>query len=217
MAKGIITGTVTGGGAKLVITDFDALKRGAYTPGQEIDYVSSNAVSEGYFVEGTIARDLQSGLYVFTVATILDSSPTIITGNTSGNITIGIGKAYYVKAGGKITGNVSVSGGVLLVSGGEANGNVSIGDNSSIICNSNATVGGGTFEVTGGGNNAVVTLKSSTINGKFSTDGITFVDLGDNDFNGHVSSNSDKYVIIRNNRVNGNKNLTVSNVIDDCF
>ncbi len=217
MAKGIIIGGGTGGGpSKLVITNFEALKRGDYTPGVEIDYVSGNPVSEGYLVEGTIARDLASGALVFTVATILDSTPTIVTGNTSGNITIGTGEVYFVKSTGKISGNVNVNGGVLYVSGGNANGNISIGANSSIICNSNATIGGGTFQVTGGGSNAVVSFQSCTINGKFSTNGITFVDLGGNNFNGNVSSNTDNYVIVKNNNVNGGKDLTISAVVNEC-
>ncbi len=215
MARGIIISGASGGN-KLVITNFDPLKKGDYIPGLEIGYVSGNTVAEGYLVEGIISRDLQSGLLVFNVATIVDSSPTVITGNTSGNITIGTGEAYYVKSTGKISGNVNVNGGVLFVSGGAANGNISIGSDSSIIGNSNAVIGGGTFQVTGGGSNAVVTFKSCTVNGKFSTSGITFVDLGGNNFNGHVESTNDKYVIIKDNTINGSKNLTVSNVINEC-
>ena len=214
MAKGIITGNVGGTGGKLIITDFDPNNRQA-KPGIEIDFTSTINVAEGHLVQGAVA--LTGGVLVFTVANVLDSAPTIITGNSSGAVTIGPDQCYYVKSGGQITGNVSVAGGVLLVSGGTANGNISIAANSSIIAKSGATIGGGTFQIGGSGGNAVVAFDHCTVNGLFSTSGIRYVDLGGNTFNGSLSSDNDRIVIITNNTSSGNnRDLTVTNVVEEC-
>ncbi len=214
MARGIVINSGTGGGGKLLITSFESkyYKTGLEPGAGEIDFTSSVQVAEGYLVDGTITP----GTNVFTVNSVLNSTPTIITNNASGQVTIGADQVYYVKSTGSITGNVSVNGGLLIVSGGAANGNISIGANSSIVGYSGATIGGGTFEIQGGGRNAVVALASCTVNGKFSTAGITFVNLGGNNFNGNVTSKGDEYVIIDGNTIGGNKNLSVTDVVDQC-
>ena len=217
MAKGIIINTGgTGVPPKLVISTFDASKRASYVPGKELDCTSQLKLDVGYLVEGTVAND-GTGNLVFTVVNVLDSTPTIITGNTSGNVSIGADQSYLVQSTGQITGNVSVNGGVLFVNGGKASGSVSIADNSTIICTTGSNVGGGTFDVSGTGSNASVAFKGVTVKGKFSTSGIAFVDLGGNNFNGNVSSDKDQYVTIKGNTIGGtNKNLTVSNVVNEC-
>ena len=217
MAKGIIVNTGgTGTPPKLIITTFDASKRSSYVPGKELNCASQLKIDVGYLVQGTVADD-GTGTLVFTVVNVLDSTPTVITGNTSGNISIGTDQSYIVQNTGQITGNVSVNGGVLLVNGGKASGNVSIADNSTIICTTGSSVGGGTFDVSGTGSNASVAFSGVTVNGKFSTSGIAFVNLGGNNFNGNVSSDKDQYVTIKGNTVGGsNKNLTVSNVVNEC-
>lgn len=217
MAKGIIIsiGATGGSGGKLVITDFDPSKRASYKPGTEVDFTTQTPVKEGFLVDGTVSVD-GHGVLLLTVSKILDSSPTVITSPTSGNITIGADQAYFVKSTGQISGSVSVDGGTLFVSGGKASGNISIGSNSTIIGNAQATISGGTFQITGSGTNACVSFRQCTINGKFSTNGITMVDLGGNNFNGNVESKSDKYVTITDNNINNNKDLIVSQVIDEC-
>jgi hypothetical protein len=216
MARGIVTNIGTGGTPpKLIITDFDPTQKTEYVPGKEMVLVSKIEIKEGYLLQGTVADD-GHGTITFTVTSVLDNNPTIITNNTNGNIIIGTDQVYMVVSTGQITGNVSVEGGVLLVNGGKAAGNVSIAANSSIICLNGASVGGGTFEVGGSGTNAAVALRNTTINGKFSTSGLTYVDLGENNFNGNVSSSQDGYVTIKNNTINNNKNLTVAQVVNEC-
>ncbi len=214
MAKGIINNIGTGGGGKLFISSFDAQQRGSFVPGRELGFTSSIKLGEAYLVEGTVAPNT-NGDYIFAVTSVLNASPTIITGNESG-VTVGVNEVCFVKSTGKIAGNVSVNGGVLVVQGGNANGNVSIGPDSTIIGNTGATIGGGSFEVTGGGKNASVAFKNCTINGKFSTTGITYVDLGNNNFNGSVTSKSDEYVVVEGNSINLGKDLSVTLVVVDC-
>jgi hypothetical protein len=216
MARGIVTNSGTGGvPPKLIITDFDPSKKMDYAPGKELTFASPIDIKEGYLVFGTVSDDGHGSL-LFTISKVLDNNPTIITSNTSGNISIATDKAYIVLATGQITGNVSVNGGVLLVNGGKSAGNISIASDSAIICLNGATIGGGTFEVGGSGANASVSLNNTTINGKFATSGITYINLGNNTFNGHVSSNLDKYVTIKNNTIGNNKDLTVSQVVIEC-
>jgi len=216
MAKGIVVNPGTGGvPPKLIITDFDTTNRAA-KPGKEIDLTSTTALGEGYLVQGTIAPNAL-GVLVFTVASVLDSAPNIVTSNQSGAVTIGSDQCYYVKTGGQITGNVNVNGGVLVVSGGTANGNISIAANSTIIGRSNATIGGGTFQVGGSGGNAVVVFDHCNVNGLFSTNGIHYVDLGGNTVNGSIRSDNDRIVTILNNTQTGNnRTLIVSNVVEEC-
>lgn len=216
MSKGIVTNTGTGGvPPKLLITDFDPLNKASFVPGKEMTFISQIDIKEGYLVQGSVSDDGR-GNFAFTVNKVLDNSPTIVADNLSGNITVGTDKAYVVISSGQITGNVSVNGGVLLVNGGKASGNISIANDSTIICLNGASVGGGTFEVGGSGSNASVALKNSIINGKFSTSGITFVDLGGNTFNGNVSSDKDGYVTIKDNTISNGKDLTVSQVVNEC-
>jgi hypothetical protein len=216
MARGIVINSGTGGAPpKLIITDFDPTKKMDYVPGKELAFASQVDIREGYLVQGTVGDDGHGGL-LFTISKVLDNNPTIVTANASGNISIASDKVYIVMSTGQITGNVSVSGGVLMVNGGKASGNISIANDSTIICLNGATVGGGTFEVGGSGTNASIALKNSTVNGKFSTSGITFVDLGGNTFNGNVSSNKDGYVTIKDNTINNNKDLLVSAVVNEC-
>jgi hypothetical protein len=214
MARGIITNTGTGGGStKLVITNFDSAQRSVYVPGNEIEYSSQFPLQVGYLVDGDIDP---AGNKIFAVTKVIDSAPVVITGSQGGNITIGADKAYLIQSAGQLTGNVTVNGGVLMVDGGKATGNVSVAANSTIIASNGATIGGGTFEVSGSGNNAVITFSNTVINGKFSTTGISFVDLKGNNFNGNVDSLKDEYVTIKNNTIGNNKNLTVSQVVVEC-
>ena len=213
MAKGIIVNVGTGGAPpKMIITDFDPSQKASYAPGKEMLYVTSEKIEVGFLVEGNVTDDGKQ--LTFTVTKIIDSNPTVITGNSSGNITIGINESYLVQSTGQITGNVTVNGGVLLVNGGKASGNISINSNSTIICINGASVGGGTFDVGGSGTNASVAFQNTTVNGKFSTNGITFVNLAGNNFNGNLSSVKDGYVSIVNNTVN--KDLVVSQVVNEC-
>lgn len=213
MAKGIITQPPTGGG-KLVISDFDPVVRVSYKPGTEIDYISDKPVDIGYLVKGTVAPN-QDGKLIFTVSDILDSAPIVVTGSNSG-INLGVDKACIVTSSGQIAGSVAVNGGVLIVKGGKATGNVSIGANSTIICTTGSTIGGGDVDVIGSGVGASIAFQGCTVNGKFSTNGIEFLDLGGNNFNGNVTSTANSYVTIKNNSVNNNKNLTVSQVVVEC-
>ncbi|MDQ3047680.1 MAG: hypothetical protein M3R27_09050, partial [Bacteroidota bacterium] len=187
MAKGIILGQGSGSSSsgKLVVSDFDPQTRISYKPGTEVEFTSQTLLKDGTLVEGTIADDGRGNL-LFTVTKVIDASPTIITTDTTGSITIGTNQVYVVKSTGKIGGSVSVDGGVLLVSGGSASGNISIGSNSTIIGNNQATISGGSFKITGSGINACVSLRQCTINGQFSTSGIMMIDLGGNNFNGSV-------------------------------
>jgi len=214
MARGIIV-SMGGGGVppKLTVTDFDPSQKAYYVPGHEVECDSQIPLKVGFLAEGVIDPNNPK---VIRIVKVLDSSPTVITGSQGGNITIGADKAYLVQSTGQLTGNVNVNGGVLLVDGGKATGNVSIDSNSTIIAVNGATIGGGSFEVTGSGTNAVVVFSNSNINGKFSTTGITFVKLGTNDFNGNVDSSKDHYVDIRDNNINNGKNLTVSLVVVEC-
>lgn len=214
MAKGIITNKGTGGGGKLVISDFDPNLRSSYKPGTEIDFVSDKPLDLGYLVKGTVAPD-HSGNLIFTVSDTLDNAPIVVTGSNAG-INLTTDKACLVTSSGQITGSVVVNGGVLIVKGGKATGSVSIGTNSTIICTTGSTVGGGDVDVIGSGVGASIAFQGCTVNGKFSTNGIEFLDLGGNNFNGNVSSTGNGYVIIKNNTVNNNKNLTVSQVVVEC-
>ncbi|HEX8516930.1 MAG TPA: hypothetical protein VF868_12075 [Bacteroidia bacterium] len=214
MAKGIIVANGTGGSPpKIVITNFDASQRTNYVPGNQLEYTAQTQMQVGYLVEGTIDPVNNK---TFTVVKVIDSSPVVVTGNQGGNISIGADKVYLVQSTGQLTGNVNVNGGVLVVDGGKATGNVSIAANSTIIASNGATIGGGTFEVSGSGTNAVIAFSDTTVNGKFSTSGISFVNLKGNNFNGNVQSDKDEYVDIKNNTVNNNKDLTVSQVVVDC-
>ncbi|MFL5762590.1 MAG: hypothetical protein ACJ77K_01530 [Bacteroidia bacterium] len=215
MARGIITNNGSGGvPPKLVITGFDPQQRKVFVPGDELECISKIPLQVGFLVEGTLDPTGQSK--VVTVTSVIDSNPVVVTGNQGGQTTIGPDKAYLIEPTGQLTGNVSINGGTLYVNGGKANGNVQIAANSTIIASNGATIGGGTFEVTGSGNNAVVAFSKTTINGKFSTNGITFVNLGGNNFNGNVSSNKDEYVTIVGNQVNNTKDLTVTAVVVEC-
>jgi len=201
----------------LLITETSvASARDEAVPGTEIPYTSDSTLNSGALVEGTIAPD-GSGGFVFNVTAVLDPNPTIVSSPVSGNVTIGANRSYLVTNTGSINGNVNVNGGVLTVIGGSANGNISIGANAAIICNSGATVSGGTFRITGSGSNTSVIIHNSTVNGRFSTQGIYFVSLLGNTHNGHIESGSDTYVTVRNNTTNNNSNLAVTAVANDCY
>jgi hypothetical protein len=212
MARGIIVANGTGGvPPKLVITNFDPSERSVYVPGMEIECDDVTPVKIGFLVDGTIEPNSK----IMKIGKVIDNTPLVISGN-QGGFTINADRACIVQSTGQVTGNVNVNGGVLFIDGGKANGNVSIDSNSTIIGTNGATIGGGTFEVTGAGTNAVIVLANSTINGKFDTQGITFVNLRGNNFNGNVTSDKDQYVHIKDNVINNNKNLTVSAVVVEC-
>ncbi|MDF2436782.1 MAG: hypothetical protein K0Q95_1158 [Bacteroidota bacterium] len=214
MGRGIIVVTGAGGSPpKLVITDFDASQRSFYVPGNEMECFSPFPLKVGFLVDGTVDPNNNK---IFNVMKVIDDTPTVISGSQGGNITIGADKVYFVESSGALTGSVNVNGGVLMVNGGKATGNISIDSNSTIVATNGATIGGGSFEVTGSGTNAVIAFGDSTINGKFDTEGITFVNLRGNNFNGNVTSSKDQYVHIKDNFVNNNKNLTVSDVVVEC-
>jgi len=216
MGKGIIRNDGSGGTAKLVLTDFDPkFFAKAIRPGVELVFTTKDPVKEGFLVQGDIVDD-GKGNYTFNVTSILNNNPTIISGSSSGNVTIGVDQVYLVTSTGKIGGNATVDGGVLLVVGGTASGNITIGSNSTIICNTGATVTGGTFKISAAGVNSCVVIENSSVNGAFSTNGITYVNLNSNDHNGNVSSDSDSYVEVTNNIVKNNFNLTVKSVVTEC-
>jgi hypothetical protein len=216
MARGIITNNGSGGvPPKMVITNFEASQRTSFVPGDELECSSTLPLQVGFLVEG-VPEQTGAKRPRISITSVLDSNPVVVTGNQGGNVTIGPNKAYFVDSTGQLTGNVTVDGGALYVNGGKASGNVSIGANSTIIACNGATIGGGTLEVVGAGNNAVVAFSNTTVNGKFSTNGITFVNLGGNNFNGNVSSNKDEYVTVTGNTVGNNKNLSVTAVVVEC-
>ncbi len=183
------------------------------SPGIEINFSSQTPVAEGYLVQGDIGID-PTGQPVFNVTQVLDSNPTIVNGSLGGNVTIGPNKSYLVKNTGSIGGNVSVNGGALLVIGGSASGNISLGPDSAIICKSGATVSGGSFKVTGGGTDSIIVITDSTVNGAFSTQGVLYIALNNNQHGGLVKSSTDGYVTIKGNTINNN--LQVSSVTNAC-
>lgn len=224
MAKGIILGGgPTGGSGRqagtLIISDYDLASRSVYKAGDSIEFTAPSNVNDGYFVEGTVTGTGASR--TFTVTSIINSTPVIITGSQAGGATIGSNQVYYITSGAALNGNINVNGGRLLVTGGSASGNISIGSNSSILSMAGSNIGGGTFNITGGGSNAVVALQGSNVNGMFSSNGLTFLNLGGNTFNGNLTSDNDRDVIIKDNNVGnsgpgGGKNLTVTNVVVTC-
>lgn len=216
MGKGIIQNNGTGGASKLVVTDFEStLFAKKIRPGVELECITKDPVKEGFLVQGDIVDDGKGNL-VFVVTKILDDNPNMITGSTSGSVTVSTDKSCMVSNTGKIGGNVTIDGGVLLVVGGAASGNITIGANSTIICNTGATVSGGTFKISGAGVNSSVVIENSTVNGAFSTNGITYVNLSSNQHNGNVSSDTDSYVEIKNNAIKNNFDLTVKAVVTQC-
>ena len=199
--KGVIINTNPGGNSGILKCMSLKLETESHLlfPGDELPFISVIPVSEGYLVEGSITAD---GVF-FEISEVIDEAPTIISSNVSGNITIGTNKSYLVKSTGSLQGNVTVNGGVLVMLGGSANGNISIGANSSIICSENAVVTGGSFKITGGGANSVVAIISSTVNGSFSSTGITYTSLKGSSINGKIESNGGNILFIRGCEVEG--------------
>lgn len=215
--KGVII-TTNGGGmpGKLIITDLDGMSGGikgdrTALPGSELTFTYPTELKIGTYVEGTIPPpgSRQSG---FVITAILDANPTVVAGSQGGNTVIGANKSVLVTSTGEITGSVTVSGGVLTVLGGQAKGNITIGANSSIICKE-GVVTGGSFKIEGGGANSVVAILKSTVNGAFSTAGITYTSLESSTLNGHVKSAGDGYVTVINSII---KDLIVSAVANEC-
>lgn len=218
-AKGVIKQPRGGGMAGIIIVTNGGSGGGAdpapiaggesIFPGAELPITNDVAFDEGWYVEGNITR---AG---FEITGVLDSDPTIITSPVSGNVSIGTNEAYLVKSTGSISGNVTVNGGVLVVLGGSAKGNITIGANSSIVCKNNATVSGGSFRVTGGGVDTVVAIIGGTVNGVFSTNGITMAYLANNQINGNVTSHGDENVTVTGNTISGG--LEILNTTRTCI
>ena len=219
MAKGVIV-IKNGGGmpGRIIVSDLGgktgSIKGDRSTlPGSELSFTYPSELKEGVLVEGTIDAVNK----VFKITSILDANPTIVSGSLGGSTTIGTNKSVLVTATGEITGNVTVSGGVLVVLGGAAKGNITVGANSSIICKDNATVTGGTFKITGGGANTVVAIIKSTLNGMFDSSGLTYLSLENTNHNGNIKSDSDKDVTVMGVTTGPGKDLTISAVVTECY
>lgn len=216
MSRGIIRNSGSGGvGGKLIVSNFDP-KAGlkAVMPGTVIDFKSTEQLGVGYLVDGVITTD-GSGHSVFTVNTVLNSKPNVVTSKVTTPVTVGQDDVYYFKRSSEVTGTITMNGGNVVIDGAHATGSITISENSSILCISNAELGDDGFLFSGSGANTLAVVSNCKIHGDFSSSGITAVGLGGNTVEGNITSDGDSYVNIANNSIEGN--LTVKGVTMACM